>query len=571
MIEKPFRVRPARALVVTLALLAVPAALALAASSCVTTEHQAGAPREELLDRGPDPRALVEDSGERRALAPSPGMRVVSLPSASDPLINVRAMFFTGSRDDPAGKEGLTRLSATLMAEATESLSASELREALSPWAAELSVQVDKDTTVFIGRVHKDHAAAFLPIFVDVLLAPRLDPADFARKKSETLSFLKSELREADDERLQREALEVAIYDSPMAVASKTPQPGRIGGPGPGLVVRHPYRHTPAGTVRGVESVTLDDVKAHIRSVFTQDRLVFGTAGGVDEGVVQSLTGALARLPATSPKRPALPVVGAPLANRALIIDKTTPGSAISVGYAIGVKRDHPDYAALKVAEAFFGGHRDRLSWLSQVMREQRELDHGAYAYVEHFVEQPGSEDERLNIGREQQYFSIQMRPVAHAQRHFALRQAVYELERFVERGIPDDETFARLLSSLPGHWQQQEQQAMRRLGCELDRVYYGVPFDRDGLRERVAKLTRDEVNAAIKRHLRADKLHLVVVTQGGDAFAKELVAGAPSPITYAAERPAALLEEDEAIAAWDLNLDEGAVRVVRPEALFER
>lgn len=548
------------------------AALAVTSSSCVTTEHQGAPPRDELLDRGPDPRAAMPDgAGDARAREREPGIRLVTLPSLGDPIINVRAMFLTGSRDDPAGKEGLTRLSAQLMAEATQKLSSSELRDALFPWAAELSVQVDKDTTVFIGRVHKDHADAFLPVLLDVMLAPRLDPADLARKKSETLSYLRHELRQADDELLQREALEVAIYDNPMAAASRTPQPGTIGGPSNNLVVRHPYRHTPAGTVRGVESITLDDVKAHVRQVFTQDRLVLGVGGGANQNVMTALTGALAKLPATSPKRPSLPVVSAPLESRALVIDKKTPGSAISVGYAIDVDRAHPDYPALKVAEAFFGEHRNRLSWLFQVMREQRGLNYGDYAYVEHFVQDGWSKDEKLNIGREQQYFSIWIRPVEHQNRHFALRQAVYELDRFVERGIPDDETFERLLAFLPGHWRQKEQEPMRRLGYALDQTYYGVPWDRDGLRERIAKLTREEVNAAIRRHLRADELHIVVVTEGGEAFARELVAGAPSPITYAAEKPAALLEEDKVIAAYDLHLDEGSVRVVRPEALFER
>lgn len=543
----------------------------LLASACVTTEHRDAPPPETLVERGPDPRTGLEREDEEGNEPAFEGIRVVALPSKSDPIINLRALFLTGSRDDPAGKEGLTSLAAKLMVEGTEKLSSSELRDALFPWAAELSVQVDKDTTVFLARVHKDHAEAFLPIFVDVLLAPRLDPADFARKKSEARSFLENRLRQADDELLQREALEVAIFDSPMAVASKTPQPGRIGPPSHTLVVRHPYRHTPTGTVEGVASLMLDDVKEHVRRVFTQDRLILGISGGADERVVERLKTALAGLPARSPKRSALPVVGAPLSNRALIIDKPTPGSAISVGYAIDVTPAHPDYPALKVAEAFFGEHRNRLSWLFQVMREQRGLNYGSYAYVEHFVQDGWSKNEKLNIGRGQPYFSIWVRPVEHKNRHFALRQAVYELERFVERGIPDDETFARLVAFLPGHWKQKEEEPMRRLGYALDRVYYDAPFDRDGLRERVSHLTREEVNAAIQRHLRKDRLHIVVVTQGGDAFARELVAGAPSPITYAAEKPKSLLEEDELIAAYDLKLDAGSVRVVPPEALFAR
>src|SRR5690606_30559691 len=105
-------------------------------------------------------------------------------------------------------------------------------------------------TTVFLGRVHKDHADAFIPLFLDVILAPRLDAADLSRKKSEALSYLQNELRQSNDEALQREALEIAIFDAPMMTAS-SPAAGKMGGPG-GNVPRHPYRHTPAGTVQGV-------------------------------------------------------------------------------------------------------------------------------------------------------------------------------------------------------------------------------------------------------------------------------------------------------------------------------
>ncbi len=552
---------------------------ALVTSSCITTEGSGRPPPDALLERGPDPRAaLPTPRGSRlegaTVAGPEGGMRVISLPSASDPIVSVRVMFLSGSRDDPAGKEGLTRLSAELMAEATEKLSSGALREALFPWAAELSVQSDKETTVFLGRVHEDHADAFVPLFLDVILAPRLDPADFARKKSEALSFLRHELRQGDDELLQREALEVAIFDSPMAAPAVTPlpaAPGHMAGPGTKLVPRHPYRHTPTGTVLGLESITLDDVKAHLRRVFTQDRLLLGVAGGANTNLVRALTTGLAKLPATSARRPSLPVVSAPLTNQALVIDKKTPGSAISVGYQLALDRTHPDYAALKVAEAFFGEHRNRISWLFQVMREQRGLNYGDYAYIEHFVQDGWSKDELLNIGRRQQYFSLWIRPVEHKNRHFALRQAVYELDRFVTRGIPDDESFERLIAFLPGHWQQKEQEPMRRLGYALDDAFYGVAWDRDDLRAQIAKLTRAEVNAAIKRHLRADRLHIVVVTEGGDAFAKELIEGAPSPITYAAEKPAALLKEDETISSFDLRLDDGSVRVVRPEQLFQR
>ena len=74
---------------------------------------------------------------------------------AADPIVNLRVAFLVGSSADPPGLEGLTALTARLMAEATADLDAAALDDALFPMAAELSVQVDKDSTVFVGRVQR--------------------------------------------------------------------------------------------------------------------------------------------------------------------------------------------------------------------------------------------------------------------------------------------------------------------------------------------------------------------------------------------------------------------------------
>jgi zinc protease len=553
-------------------LLPLVAALALG-GACVTTEHQAGAP-DDVVARGPDPRAHMPKLEQRAvALEKKPaapqGMRVVTTTDPGDPLVNLRLLFLTGSRHDPAGKEGLTQLSARLMAEGTQALSATELRGALFPWAAELSVQVDKETTVFIGRVHRDHLDGFTRILLDVVLRPRLDAADFDRLRAESLSYLESDLRQGDDEALQREALEIAIFDQAMARPAPPAKGGAMPGPGK-LGARHPYRHTPTGTVSGLKAITLDDVRAHIAQAFNKDRLVLGVGGGASDAYVAQVRTQLEALPGSKASAPALPPVAAPFANRALLIDKKAPGSAISVGYHVKLDRAHPDYPAMKVAESFFGEHRNRVSWLFQAMREQRGLNYGDYAYVEHFVQQGWGKNEKLNIGRRHQYFSIWIRPVEHKNRHFALRQTVYELDRFVQRGIPDDESFKRLLTFLLGHWQQKEQEPMRKLGYAMDDAFYGTGYDRDGLRERVLKLTRADVNAAIKRHLRADKLHIVVVTEGAAQLAKDLVANTPSAIEYAAAKPQEILDEDKTIERFDLKLTERNVRVVPSSEMFE-
>lgn len=542
-------VLPARAL----AFIPFIAFIAFIGSSCVTTAR--------LPDASPDPRDDLPalDDKQARAIAKvqrdklaaqTPLISVLDL-SPRDPIVNVRVVFKAGAADDPHGKEGLAALTATLMRQATEKLSAAELSDTLFPWAAEIGAQVDKDTVVFMGRVHQDHAAAWADVFLDVITHPRLDAKDFARVKEEQRAYLENTLRTGNDEALQREALELAIYPK-----------------------GHVYAHTPAGTVAGLKAIKLDDVRAFIAQTLTRDRVVLGVSGGAPPVMVTKLQKALEALPfAPEGVERAVPgVPAAPNANKATFIEKPSAGSAISVGFELeSLSRAHPDYAAMKLAETWFGEHRNLIGRLFNSMREVRGLNYGDYAYVEHFAQEGWSTYERLNIPRRTQYFSMWIRPVEHKNRLFALRQALWELDRFARSGIPDDDSFKRVQSFVQGYWRAKEQEPMRALGYRVDQVLTKQPLDRDAMRAAVLKLTRAEVNAAIARHLRRDKLRIVVVTTDAAALKADILAKKPSPLAYGGKMDdAKQMAEDKEIEVFDAKLAPDDILIIPPTALFE-
>jgi zinc protease len=525
----------------------------LGSVSCVTTQR--------LSDASPDPRddlPALNEAQERemarvqreKLAAQTPLISVLEL-SPRDPIVNVRVVFKAGAADDPAGKEGLASLTATLMRQGTDKLSAAELADTLFPWAAEIGVQVDKDTIVFMGRVHQDHAAAWADVFLDVITKPRLDAKDFARVKEEQRAFIENTLRTGNDEALQREALELAIYPK-----------------------GHVYAHTPAGTVAGLKAIKLDDVRAFIASTLTRDRVVLGVSGGAPPAVVAKLQKALEALPfAPEGTERALPGAPAPPAKTAAtFIEKPSAGSAISVGFELeSLSRSHADYPAMKLAETWFGEHRNLIGHLFNSMREVRGLNYGDYAYVEHFAQEGWSTYERLNITRRTQYFSIWIRPVEHKNRLFALRQTLWELDKLVAKGIPDDESFQRVQSFVQGYWRAKEQEPMRALGYRIDQVLTKQPMDREAMRAAVMKLTRADVNAAIARHLRRDKLRIVVVTTDAAALEADILANKPSPLTYGGKmEDKKQLAEDKEIEAFDLGLADADITIVPPTAFFE-
>lgn len=462
------------------------------------------------------------------------------------PIVSIKLVFKTGSIDDPKGKEGITTLTGDLMAEGgTRKLSSSQLLEALFPMAARLASRTDKELTVFEGRVHKDHLDRFLDIFTDVLLEPRMDPREFERLKLDALNSIRNTLRGENDEALGKVALDALLY------------PG------------HPYAHFVNGTVQGLSSITLDDVKAHMARVFTQDRLVVGLAGPVDEALERKVRERLSALPKTG--APAVQLPPAPgVRQRALVLQKPALSTAISMGYAYPLRRGDPDFFPVAFAMSYLGEHRQFNGVLFNELRERRGMNYGDYAYAEHFIQEGYGTFARTNIARGQQDFSIWIRPVEPANGIFATRGALYFLRRLIDEGIPK-EHFELTRGFLLGYTRLWEQTDDRRLGYAIDDRLYGTQGFLESYRKALATLTPEAVHEAVKRNLRLDNLNFVFVAQDAKGLAELLVRQPPTPITYPTPKAAEVLEVDKAIIGLPLPISPASVEIQSAQDFMER
>lgn len=527
--------------------------LVLSAALCLggcATPHAAAppapapeAPRQAQAPVAPPPAPTSVPAVPLQTPAP---LQLVVQAQPHSPIVSFRLVFHSGSVDDPQGKEGLTALTADLMSEGgTQSLTSAQVLETLFPMAAQLGASADKEFTVFTGRVHKDHLPRFLDLFTDVLLKPRFSPQEFERLRTRALTDVKNGLRSEDDELLGKVALDSLLFQN------------------------HPYRHYVGGTVQGLTSLTLEDVKAHAARVFTQDRLVIGLAGPVDEALQQTVLSRLRSLPATGAPRAALPDVPT-RGGRTLVVQKPTLSTGVSLGYATPLRRGDPDFFPMAFALSYLGEHRQLSGVLFNELREKRGLNYGDYAYVEHFIEQPGTTYNRNNVARTQQELSLWIRPVVPANALFATRGLLYYLDRLVKQGIPP-EKFELSRGFLLGYTRLWEQTDQRRLGYAIDALFYGTPAFLENYRAALAKMTPESVQAAVRRQVRPEALNFVFVTQDAEGLAKQLTQQSPSPITYASPKPPELLEEDKALIALPLPLRPDAVEVVPAQSFMEK
>jgi zinc protease len=471
----------------------------------------------------------------------------VLVQKSSLPQLNIKLSFAAGSAADPKGKEGLAKLTGSMLVNAGSSeMPIDQIRRALFPMAGVLTAQTDKEVTTLTASIHRDNWKQFFEITLPMLLTPGFREDDFRRIKDNQLNELKQDLRNNNEEELGRERLQANIFRGTA------------------------YAHSVLGTVPGIQQITMEDVKEFWRARYTRRNLAVGVLGDASEDLVQRLKEAVSALPEGQANPPVSIAVQSPKGIEVEIIQKDTRATAISFGHPLEVSRAHADFPALWLARAWLGEHRSSMSHLYQRIREVRGLNYGDYAYVEAF---PGAMFQfvpRPNVPRQRQIFEIWIRPVVPANAQAALRIAIYELQNLIDRGLTREQFVATrdyLMKNVYLMTATEDQQN----GYVLDSKWYGIGEFTRYMRDKLSKLTADDVNQAIRKHLSAKNLSVVIVAQDAKGLREQLVGDVFSPLAYDAPKPQEILEEDKIIGALKLGIKPENVRITPVDEVFAR
>lgn len=491
----------------------------------------------------------------------------VELKQQKSEKIIVKLMFRNGSISDPAGKEGLTYLTASLITSGgTGDLSYSQIQDKLYPMAAMYGASTDKEVTIFTFAVHKDFLNEFYPIMKGLMLNPSFAESDFDRLKSNQLNYTDQVIRASSDEEYSKKALEDFLFRGTR------------------------YQHMVQGKTSSLKNITLDDVKNHYKAYFTKNNLLIGIAGNYSDDFLTMLKNDLNTLPEAKPLVAEKIIPVQPDGINVEIISKAEAfGSAVFMGFPMDITRSKDEFIALMVANSYLGEHRKSYGVLYNKLRETRSMNYGDYSYIEWYDNGGGNMLPPPGVPRGSNYFSMWIRPVQIAKQlklqyqelsgikighaHYAIRLAVREVDKLVKDGMSQKD-FEATRQFLKSYTKLYTQRPSDQLGYLMDSKYYGR---KDYIAEAgtlLEKLTLKDVNDAIKKYWQVKNMFITIITDASEAdeLAKSLKENTVSPMSYSnfikAGLPKDVLQEDDDVANYKLNVK--SVNIIKSEDTFK-
>ena len=284
------------------------------------------------------------------------GISYLLVESDALPMLGVNVSFRAGSSFEPDGKNGVSRLLATLLDEGAADLSSKAFQEKLEELGTVFGASNDRlNLTVSMKMLHGKEPQSF-DLFKDALHAPHLSQEAFQRMKKTVVASLKQGAQK------------------PAVVAGKNFTAA--------FYENHPYHHMPAGVLQDVDRITVDDVRMYYQEMMTKNNMVVSVVGKIPSRQVLEmwLDHALADLPTGKQhKMTVTPTKPTPHIRR-LYMD--TPQTAIFTGLP-GMTYHDPDYFPALVMNHILGGGGFSARLMTEI-REKNGLTYGVYSYFEH-------------------------------------------------------------------------------------------------------------------------------------------------------------------------------------------
>ncbi|MBK7586583.1 MAG: insulinase family protein [Myxococcales bacterium] len=398
------------------------------------------------------------------------GTPVLLETSRALPLVHMSASLFTGAIEDPAGKEGLTRLMTRAMRRTGGGLTQQELDTRVDSLGGSLGADIAHSTLSFNGTVIARNLEPFIDLCIDVIARPGFADEELAHLRRET------------------EAEIVESRDNDRALARRWFQRRMFAG--------HAYGRSVSGRLSTLPGMNGDDVRSLHARAFVRKNLVLAFSGDIDEERAKAVAARLlAALPDGAPLEDKVADPEGPRGRSLVLVDKPERTQTQILIGGLGTHPKDADHIALHVANTVFGG--TFTARLMKEIRSKRGWSYGAYS--------------SLPIDRHRQAFSLWTFPKA-SDAEACIKVELGLLRAWWEKGITERELSWAKRYLVRSHAFSVDTPS-KRVGLLLDTLIYGLPAGYyEGYLENVAAVTLDQVNSAIRERISPDNLLFSVV-----------------------------------------------------------
>jgi len=416
------------------------------------------------------------------------GAVVLLVENPSTPTVALRGSLRAGSHFEPKERPGLARLTAEMLKRGTRRRGKLELAGALERVGAD----IDFDADVFAVQIRARSLAGDFPALAATLAEMLREPSFPAEELEKLKQQMVASVREKQSDTAWRayERLTQALFDE-----------------------RHPfYTHAGERLAESISSVTVEDVRGFYERFYGGLTLILAAAGGIDSGeAARVLREAFegfggpenAEVAVTDPEPPAA-------ARREVVLVRDKANVDVLLGTAAPLRRDASDYYAAMLANRALG-ESTLSSRLGLRVRDAEGLTYGI-----------ASRFRSPSLAAGPWYIAVSVNP-GNVER--AIESAKAVLQEYVEHGIRLEELEDEKSSAVGSF------KVSLSTNAGLAAALWNAEFYRLGLDyverypELVGRVTVEEVNAAIRKYFRPERLTVVVA---GDI---DPAGGEPAPV----------------------------------------
>lgn len=384
-----------------------------------------------------------------------------------------------GTESSLLGKNDAASFAASMLDKGTSTMTRQEIQDKLDALEARVNIGGGLSSATVRIETTNENLPEVIDLVAEILKDPVFNEEEFKKLKEERLSSIEANLSE------------------PQALASE--KFGKLLSDYPKSDIR--YQRSMQEQIEGIKALGLDDVKAFYQDYYGTSNATVSVVGDFDEEMIKSKIDSHfgSWESPTKYKRINYDYQETKPADEEI----NTPDKANSLflaGMALPMDDEHEDYAALMIGNYMLGGGFLN-SRLATRIRQNDGLSYGVGSWFS-----ASSLDESGNFGA----YAIS------APENTAKVQAAFkeEIMKVLEEGFTAEE-----LAAAKSGWLQSQNVNRAQDRSLMGTLNNNLYIDRDmmwsqKLEDKIAPLSVEDVNAAIKRHIHPDKM---VYVKAGD------------------------------------------------------